>query len=152
MGKVLEISLKVAAYAVFVVLAVYFAPRVLAKVLHTEYPIATITSGSMWPVLKVNDLILMKGMDGKDAEVGQIIVFKNSKGFTIHRVVRKAGVSITTKGDANNVEDSPIKTSDVVGRAVYIGKHPFRIPYLGSVARGLGPKIQELDQELQKKL
>jgi hypothetical protein len=62
------------------------------------------------------------------------------------------GVSITTKGDANNVEDSPIKTSDVVGRAVYIGKHPFRIPYLGSVARGLGPKIQELDQELQKKL
>ena len=33
-------------------------PKGLAYVLKTDYPMASITSGSMWPVLKKGDLIL----------------------------------------------------------------------------------------------
>ena len=129
--------IKVVLYIAFVVAAVYYTPKILSKELHTQYPLATITSGSMWPVLKVNDLILMKGMTGDQAEVGQIIIYQNSKGFTIHRFIRKQDGMLVTQGDANDVEDSPIMPSQVIGRIVYIGHSPFRIPYLGVIARNL---------------
>ena len=141
---------KIILYLAFVVLAVYYTPKVLSQVLHTQYPLATITSGSMWPVLKTNDLIFMKGISGSQAEIGQIIIYQNTKGFTIHRLIRKQNGKLVTKGDANNVEDTPITEADVVGRAVYIGKSPFRIPYLGAVARSLGPQIQNLEQKVEK--
>ncbi len=132
---------KVVLYIAFVVAAVYYTPKILAKALHTQYPLATITSGSMWPVLKVNDLILVKGITGKEAQIGQIIIYQNPKGFTIHRLVRRQNGMLITKGDANNVEDTPVKDVDVIGRTVNIGKSPFRIPFLGMIARGLGPKL-----------
>lgn len=159
--KLAKNLLKFALYVAFVVTAVYFTPKVLARVLHTPYPMATITSGSMWPALKTNDLILMKGINGNDAEIGQIIVYQNVSqgftptpkfgvtsrsegGFTIHRLVRKENGKLITKGDANAVEDSAIEAKDVIGRVVYLGKNPLRIPYLGIIARSLGPRIQSL--------
>jgi len=36
---------------------------------------------------------------------------------------------------------------DVIGRTVNIGKGPFRIPYLGIIARNLGPKLQKLENK-----
>src|SRR3989338_1143126 len=109
MVKRLTIGLiKFAIYVAFVASAIYFTPKILAKAMHTEYPLATITSGSMWPALKVNDLILMKGVSGSEVEIGQIIVYQNaSQGFTIHRLVRKENGMLVTKGDANEAEDSP---------------------------------------------
>lgn len=147
--KILIIIAKIAAYLVFVALAVYYTPKILSKELNTQYPLATITSGSMWPALKVNDLILMKGISGNDAQIGQIIIYKNSKGFTIHRLIKKDNGKLITKGDANNVDDVPVKPEDVVGRIVYIGKSPFRIPYLGIIARSLGPRLQEAEKRLE---
>lgn len=146
MIKTISISiLKIVAYLVFVALAVYYTPKILSHYLKTPYPLATITSGSMWPELKVNDLILMKGISGEEAEIGQIIIYKNSQGFTIHRLVRKQGDKLVTKGDANKSEDAPISKEDVVGRMVYLKGKPFRIPYLGSIARNLGPKLQKVE-------
>ena len=144
-NRIAKGAIKVVLYIAFVVAAVYYTPKILAKTLHTQYPLATITSGSMWPVLKVNDLILVKGITGKEAQIGQIIIYQNPKGFTIHRLIRRQNNFLITQGDANNVEDSPVRESDVVGRTVYIGKSPFRIPYLGLIARSLGPKIQKLE-------
>jgi signal peptidase I len=144
--KVLVGLVKIAAYLVFVGTAVYYTPKVLSKTLNTPYPLATITSGSMWPQLKVNDLILMKGASGSQVEAGQIIIFKNAKGFTIHRLMRKeADGKLITRGDANNVDDAPIKEADVIGRAVYVGRKPFRIPKFGFMARSLGPKLQHFE-------
>ena len=145
--KIIFGIIKVVLYVAFVAAAVYYTPKILSKTLHTQYPLATITSGSMWPVLKVNDLILMKGITGADAQVGQIIVYKNSKGFTIHRLMSKKGNVLVTRGDANNVDDAPITQDQVIGRAVYIGKNPLRIPFMGAVARNLGPSIQKLENK-----
>src|SRR3989344_1072105 len=139
-------------YIAFVAVLVIYTPRILSNVLDTEYPMATITSSSMWPQLKQDDLILVKGVSGADVEVGQIIIFRNSKGFTIHRLVRReddpdapdrAGGKLITKGDANSVEDQPILEEDVIGRVVYIQDNPFRIPKAGLIARNLGPKINQ---------
>lgn len=141
-------AIKVVLYVVFVATAVYYTPKILSKQLHTQYPLATITSGSMWPALKTNDLILMKGISGTEAQIGQTVIYQNSKGFTIHRLIKRQGGKLVTKGDANDVEDAPITESQVIGRIVYVfGSHPFRIPYLGAVARNLGPAIQELEKK-----
>ena len=149
MSKKIAITiLKFVLYIAFVVSAIYFTPKILSKILHTPYPLATVVSGSMWPELKINDLIFMRGIDGKDAQVGQIIIFKNQdKGFTIHRLIRiNPDGKLVTKGDANNVEDTPITTSDVIGRAIYWGNKPFRVPYLGIIAKNFGPEIQKIEK------
>ena len=135
---------KLAVYLVFVGVAVYVTPKILSRVLDTPYPLATITSGSMWPVLQEDDLVLMRGLKGREAKVGQIIIFKNSRGFTIHRLIRKEKGKLVTKGDANNIEDQPIPEQDVIGRIVYFRDKPLRFPKLGLVTRYIGPKIQQL--------
>jgi len=136
---------KVLAYLVFVAVMVVITPKILSKILDTPYPLATITSGSMWPVLKTNDLILMKGVEPADVQIGQIIIFRHEGGFTIHRLIRKEKGKFVTKGDANGVEDNPIDPKDVIGRAVYIGKNPFRIPGIGIIAKNFGPKINKIE-------
>ena len=147
---------KLVLYVAFVLAAVYYAPKLLSSALHTPYPMATITSGSMWPVLQENDLIFVKGLKGEDAEIGQIIIYQNDRGFTIHRLVRiedgpstSLGASsklLVTRGDANNIEDKPIQPAQVIGRVVYRGDKPFRLPKLGFLTRYLGPKIQQLEK------
>ncbi len=137
--------IKVVAYLAFVAAAVYYTPKILSKQLGTPYPLATITSGSMWPLLKTNDLILMKGISGSQAQVGQIIVYKNAGGFTIHRLIRRENGKLITKGDANDIEDKPVAESEVVGRAVYFKNKPLRIPFLGMVAKNIGPGVQRIE-------
>lgn len=110
-------------------------PPFLSWALHTQYPLAAITSSSMWPVLERGDLVVVKGLDGDTVETGQIIVYRNSADDTmvIHRVFRVEGSEIVTKGDANSEPDEPITINDVTGVVPMIGDSPMRIPYLGRV-------------------
>ncbi len=146
-AKAFRSFLKLVLYLIFLAGAIIYTPKVLSKVLDTTYPLATVTSGSMWPVLKVNDLILVKGLKGQEAEIGQIIIFSNQEGFTIHRLIRKENNMLVTKGDANNVEDRPINPDQVLGSVVYIKNKIVRIPYLGLIARNMGPKIGKLQKK-----
>jgi len=116
-------------------------PKGLAYVLKTDYPMASITSGSMWPVLKKGDLILIKGVDSKnDIKVGDIIVYQNPKGLTIHRVIEMDETTITTKGDANNVKDTPVGYEEIIGKTLTINNKPLRIPLLGMVSVWINKK------------
>ena len=109
-------------------------PRALSAVLNTPFPMAAITSGSMWPELKVGSLVFIQGIDGREVRVGDIIVFRNENNtFTIHRVAELKENSLTTKGDANFKEDEPIAYKDVIGRAVVVSGKPLSIPHLGSI-------------------
>jgi len=108
-------------------------PVLLSKLLNTPYPMASITSGSMWPVLKEGDLIFIQGVPEKDLKKGDVIVWRNDKGFTIHRIVKVNENTIVTKGDANFQEDKPISPTDVVGKAFQVGERYVRIPYIGVI-------------------
>lgn len=110
-------------------------PRLLARTLKTTYPMASITSSSMWPALKEGDLVFVQGVPSERIKHGDIIVYRNGTGggFTIHRVVRIKGDTLITKGDANFNEDAPIAFKDVVGRTLTIFDKPVHIPYLGSI-------------------
>lgn len=131
-------------YILILVALVWGVPKALVYVLKTDYPMASITSGSMWPALKQGDLVLIKGINSKDdIKVGDIIVYQNPStdstgsgqvpGFTIHRVERLKENTLITKGDANNVSDSPIKYEDVIGKAVRIKNRVVKLPYLGKL-------------------
>ena len=75
-----------------------------------------IESGSMSPYLKVNDLIIIKAYD--DYEIDDIVTYKSENEYITHRIIEKDDVSITTKGDANNTNDSKIAKEDIVGKVV----------------------------------
>ena len=134
MRKIIKSILGWILYIAILVGLIYGIPKGLAYFLKTEYPIASITSGSMWPSLKKGDLILIKGIDGKEEiKVGDIVVYKNPKGFTIHRVIEMNEETFVTQGDANNVEDSPVRYEEIIGKPLTINDKPFRIPFLGRV-------------------
>ena len=123
-------------YIAFIALIIWGTPKVLAKVLDTPYPIASITSSSMWPVLKRGDLVFIKGVSGKaEINLGDIVVYENEKGFTIHRIVKLNEDTFVTKGDANNVEDQPAKYDELMGKMVTFRGSPVRIPYLGQLSQ-----------------
>ena len=134
-GSWWKLFLDFAIYLFIVVAVVFGLPKLLTQVLHTQYPMAAITSGSMWPVLKEGDLVFIQGVNSTDLKINDIVVYKNrvNNTLTIHRIVKLDKDTLTTKGDANFSEDSPAKYEDVIGRAVFIGNSPARIPYLGSV-------------------
>ena len=118
-------------YVVVVAALVVGTPKALVYTLGTEYPIASITSSSMWPELKKNDLIFIEYADKNSLAIGDITVFKNEKGFTIHRIIELNENTLTTKGDANNVADKPVEYKKIVGRTLDWNDKPVRIPYLG---------------------
>ena len=114
------------------------------------------------------DMIFAKETNPANLEVDDIILFKHGKSLVLHRIAEieetNEGRSLTTRGDANNANDTePILESQVVG--VY----QFRIPQIGhfilfmKTAPGmllcigvplvvfLGLEIREKNQDAKKK-
>ncbi len=121
-------------YIAILIALIWGVPKGLAYTLKTEYPMASITSGSMWPALKKGDMVLIKGIEGKgEIKEGDIIVYENQKGFTIHRVIKINEDTVVTKGDANNVSDSPVKYEKIIGKTLTLNDKPLRIPFLGNI-------------------
>lgn len=122
-------------YLSLLVGSIFGTPKALSYVLNTSYPMAAITSGSMWPALKKGDLVFIKGVrDEKEIAIGDIVVYQNPQGFTIHRIVEFRNEQVVTKGDANNAEDSPVRYEDIIGKTVEFRGKPFRIPMLGNIS------------------
>ncbi len=124
-----------ALYAGFIVGAIVAGPKLLAIALQTDTPLATITSSSMWPDLKRGDLVILKGVDSvDDIKVGEIVAFRTEdEGFVIHRVVQIEGETVTTKGDANVIEDVPWSGDQLIGKVLKVGGRLAKLPYLGSL-------------------
>ena len=135
MRPTLKKILNILSYAVILGAVVFGLPKFLVWSLHTDYPMAAVTSGSMWPVLKEGDLVFIQGVNKSDLKVGDIVVYKNSNsaGFTIHRIVKLEEDDLVTKGDANFTEDEPVSYDQVVGRTYQIFGTNARLPYLGYV-------------------
>jgi len=131
----LKIVVGAATYFIILGAMIYFAPKVLMYALDSQYPMASIASGSMWPVLKRGDLVFIEGVGGKDSvKVGDIVVYRSDRGFTIHRLIEKNEDSAITKGDANEIADHPVEYTDIVGKALVYNGKPVRVPYLGSLS------------------
>jgi len=126
-------------FVALVTTAIWGIPRALERFLSVDEPMLTVTSGSMWPVLKKGDLIFIRSTELEDIKIGTLVVFQHKGGLAVHRVVRIKGDIITTRGDANPNEDSPINYNSVVGRVSTIGNSPVKIPLIGSIALIMNP-------------
>jgi signal peptidase I len=134
-------------YVAFIAGAVYYVPQILSWVLDTPYPMASVSSQSMWPALNKGDLIFLQGVDkADDLQIGDIIAFQHEKGITVHRVLEIDGDVITTQGDANPVADQPIQFDQVVGRVITIGGRVAKVPYVGSIAGLFAPFATQAGQ------
>lgn len=111
-------------------------------------PFYVVSSGSMEPVLKVNDVLIVRdGGSWGDLKVGDIIVFNRPDGedrVIVHRIIdidedSDGDRTIRTKGDANPSSipgtDFPIKEDDYIGRVVYV------VPGIGVVTKVISPPV-----------
>lgn len=89
------------------------------------FGMTVVLSGSMEPELSVGDLLIVVKTD--EVAIDDVIVFQTGRTPIVHRVVAIGEETVTTRGDANNTEDTPIPYSCIKGRV--IGAIPF-IGYL----------------------
>lgn len=93
-----------------------------------------VLTGSMETEINAGDVAVVKEIDTKTLQVGDIIAFKKSNVVTTHRIVavetdEDGNLVFTTKGDNNNTEDN----SKVYEYEIE-GKYEFKIANLGNVA------------------
>jgi len=111
-------------------------------------PFFVVSSGSMEPVLKENDVLIVRdGGSFGDLKVGDIIVFNRPEGgdrVIVHRIIeilegKEGDRIIRTKGDANPSSipgtDYPITQDDYIGMVVYV------IPGIGVVTKVISPPV-----------
>ena len=83
-------------------------------------PFLVVESGSMYPVLKVGDVIVINGVKPEDLRVGDVIVYykPGTSELIVHRIVKITRSGVYTKGDANPGIDiwCPIPYENIVGR------------------------------------
>ena len=95
------------------------------------YNLNIIRSGSMKPTINIMDVVVTK--ESNDYQKGDIISFVEKGDITVHRIINVNNennqITYTTKGDANNKEDSnPVKKENVKGKVV------MTIPNVGNAA------------------
>ncbi len=91
------------------------------------YATALVMSGSMAPTLEGHELVIVR--EAEEYAIGDIVIYQSGDSLVIHKIIDIRGDMVTTKGDANNIPDEPI-------RDVYIkGKMVAAIPGLGTVIK-----------------
>lgn len=91
--------------------------------------ISTVLSGSMEPEYGIDDLVIVQRAD--DYKIDDVVVYQDGGMLVMHRIIAMDDDAVTTKGDANDVEDTPISKETIKGRAVA------RIPKAGAVVQFL---------------
>lgn len=88
-----------------------------------NYKILLVQSGSMSPRIQTGDLVVVK--PSFKYKKGDIITFLSKNKINItHRIVDIKNNQITTKGDANEVNDQDfIESNQILGKVFYIIPH-----------------------------
>lgn len=106
--------------SVSLIMLVWFAVGVFSI-----YP-SVIVSGSMYPAIKVGDMVIIKKCDASQMEIGDLIQFEiENKVRIVHRIIaidEEDGQELfITKGDNNNNQDSePVKPKQIKGNVIAV--------------------------------
>lgn len=77
---------------------------------------SVVLSGSMEPALSVGDLLIIQ--ERGSYETGDIVVYQSGAVPVVHRIVGISDETVTTRGDANNANDTPFPVSAIKGEVV----------------------------------
>ena len=94
------------------------------------YFCAIVSSGSMEPVISVNDLLIIKG--AADYKTDDIITYITPKGILVtHRIKQVLNNGYITQGEVNNIPDEDISAQRVMGKVVFI------VPGIGRITNDI---------------
>lgn len=91
------------------------------------YGSAVVLSGSMEPVIMTNELIIVEARE--HYEVGDIVVYQTGGILVVHRIVDMDGQMVTTRGEANNMDDEPVELIQIKGKVIA------HFPHVGELVR-----------------
>ena len=114
MSKIIKKIIDLILILIIIVLCAYFVLRKSNQIL-----IYNVKTGSMENNIHVGDYILTAKCN--EYKVGDVITFQIEDEFITHRIIKKSGDVITTKGDANNIEDDNINKENIVGKVIISG-------------------------------
>ena len=122
-----------------IIIGIYYLVQI--KILKNSYAnifgftFFEVATGSMADTIQIGDAVVVEIT--KDVKENDIIVYEEENNFITHRLIKNdENGKLVTKGDANNSEDKPIKSSQVLGKVIYI------IPKLGTLRKAiLSPQV-----------
>ena len=136
LGCILNILITVV--VVITIIGLYYMAQV--KILNKDYAnifgytFFEVATGSMANTINIGDIVVVKVNEA--FKENDIIVYKEENSFITHRVIKIDGQDLITRGDANNSEDKPIKSDQILRKVIYI------IPKIGIWRRVLAsPEI-----------
>lgn len=110
---------------IFVVILIFILCLNLFSIFNISifgYRVFKISSGSMIPRFKVNDLVLVRKED--NYVIRDVITYKKNGSYITHRIIKINNNKYITKGDANNTEDNEgVLKQNIVGKVVLGGKY-----------------------------
>ena len=120
LGCILNILITVV--VVITIIGLYYMAQV--KILNKDYAnvfgytFFEVATGSMANTINIGDIVVVKVNEA--FKENDIIVYKEENSFITHRVIKIDGQDLITRGDANNSEDKPIKSDQILGKVIYI--------------------------------
>ncbi len=114
MNKAFKIIVNSLLVLIIIVLVGYFALRISDRI-----KIYKVETGSMEKEIHRGDYILL--FRKNQYKVGDVVTYIVDDYFVTHRIIKTEDGKITTKGDANNVEDNPINYNQIEGKVIYYG-------------------------------
>ena len=114
MGRIFKIIFNIILVLMIILLVGYFILRITNVI-----RIYSVETGSMEDKIHVGDYILLYKKN--NYQVGEIVTYRVNDYFVTHRIVKIEDDKITTKGDANNLEDDEININQVEGKVIYCG-------------------------------
>lgn len=120
LGCILNILITVV--VVITIIGLYYMAQV--KILNKDYAnifgytFFEVATGSMATTINIGDIVVVKVNEA--FKENDIIVYKEENSFITHRVIKIDGQDLITRGDANNSEDKPIKSDQILGKVIYV--------------------------------
>lgn len=120
MKKILKVISIIMIICVIFVMFIYVQKNRDRIAENMNFRILCVKSNSMYPTLKINDLVVIKKSNTYNEN--EIVTYKFTDNYLItHRIIKKQGNSYITKGDNNNVEDeNKVEIQDIKGKVILI--------------------------------
>ena len=140
-NKIFKSVYSIIKYSFIIIMILYvlfiFLQRITNNSSILNYRFFTIASNSMYPVYKVNDVIIVKELDTSSLNVGDDITYYGLKNdfkdkIITHRIVNIDNNTFTTKGVNTNIEDPSIEASQIYGKVIY---KPLIISFISTVIK-----------------
>jgi signal peptidase I len=71
---------------------------------------------SMVPVLWPGDLLTVHPIEPGNFTPGSVLVFRQNNRLVVHRLLRREGAQLVTRGDSRPCLDAPVSSAEILGR------------------------------------